>query len=162
MSLRLLLVIAYTLLLAVLATAPPIPLPVQGSVPLLKWHHIGAFAVYVILLGALFERAPRLRLWTRYLLTATIAFAFGAIIELVQTQLAHRSGQWVDLIPNLMGIAGGLLALAGWEYLLRGLRKRRKRRNQRAQLDAEQDADTLADVDATQYDATSRSSRKMP
>src|SRR5690625_3533943 len=93
-SLRFLLVVVYTVFLAVVATAPPINIPVPATIPILKWHHIGAFAVYVFLLGSLLHIFPRLRTWVRFLMTGLIAFTFGALIELVQRDIPYRSGQW--------------------------------------------------------------------
>lgn len=124
-SLRFLLVLVYTILLVILATAPPIRLPTLAAMPTLKWHHVSAFAVYVFLLGWALHTFPRLRTWLRYIITGTIAFSFGVLIELVQLDIPYRSGQWVDLVPNSLGIAGGLIVLAGWEMIVRRLRRSR-------------------------------------
>lgn len=38
--------------------------------------------------------------------------AFGAFIELVQTQIPGRSGEWLDLLADGLGIVVGMLLLA--------------------------------------------------
>ena len=38
--------------------------------------------------------------------------AFGAFIEVVQTQIPGRSGEWPDLVADATGIAAGLLLVA--------------------------------------------------
>ena len=43
---------------------------------------------------------------------AVWAFAFGVFIELVQTQIPGRSGEWPDLVADAVGIAAGLAIAA--------------------------------------------------
>jgi VanZ family protein len=40
------------------------------------------------------------------------ALAFGVFIELVQTQVPGRSGEWPDLLADMIGITLGLTAAA--------------------------------------------------
>ncbi len=137
-SLRFLPVLAYTVLLIVLATAPPIRLPALAAMPTLKWHHVSAFAVYVFLLGWALHAFPRLRTWLRYFITGTVAFSFGVLIEFVQRDIPYRSGQWIDLFPNSLGIVGGLIILAGWEITVRQLRRKRMHRDANENMQKQQ------------------------
>lgn len=142
-SLRFLLVLVYTILLIVLATAPPVRLPALPALPTLKWHHVAAFAVYVFLLGWALHAFPRLRAWLRYLITGTIAFSFGVLIEFVQRDIPYRSGQWSDLFPNSLGIAGGLIVLAGWEIAAHQLRRKRVHRDVNESVQEQRSAQRL-------------------
>ena len=71
-----------------------------------KLNHALAFTILtaVALLAA--QRRPR-----PAVLAALAMLAFGAFIELVQTQIPGRSGEWPDLVADGAGIAAGLLAL---------------------------------------------------
>lgn len=40
------------------------------------------------------------------------ALAFGVFIEVVQTQIPGRSGEWPDLVADALGIAAGLALAA--------------------------------------------------
>jgi VanZ family protein len=46
----------------------------------------------------------------RWPAAALLALAFGAFIELVQSQIPGRSGEWQDLLADAAGIALGRLA----------------------------------------------------
>ena len=46
----------------------------------------------------------------RWLAAAAMAWCFGAFIEIVQTQIPGRSGEWEDLLADAVGIAAGRLA----------------------------------------------------
>ncbi len=51
---------------------------------------------------------------------AVAAVAYGAAIELVQIQLGYRSGEWMDLVADAVGVAAGaLLATRLWPRLQR-------------------------------------------
>lgn len=54
------------------------------------------------------------------LLAATVAVAYGAAIEVFQMLLGYRSGEWMDLVADAVGVAVGALAAVGiWPRLLR-------------------------------------------
>jgi VanZ family protein len=95
------------LLLAVAWLAfSPAP-PPQADTGWDKANHALAFAM----LAAVAELA----LWpqpARRRVTAIGLLAYGALIEVVQSQLPARSGEWSDLAADAVGIAIGLLLAA--------------------------------------------------
>ena len=80
--------------------APPLPELQDGD----KLHHLLAF----LALGAAasFSQAPG-RLGAAR--AAAGLLLYGAFIEVVQTQLPHRHGDWADLGADALGAACGLL-----------------------------------------------------
>ena len=98
------------LVLLVLAVAwlalSPAP-PPQADTGWDKANHALAFAV----LAAMAELA----LWpqpARRRLNVAALLAYGALIEVVQSRLPARSGEWSDLAADAVGIAIGLLLAA--------------------------------------------------
>ena len=62
-------------------------------------------------------RAGRVR---GVLLAATVAVAYGGAIEIAQMLLGYRSGEWMDLVADAVGVAvGALLATRLWPRLQR-------------------------------------------
>lgn len=99
-------------LLLVLATVvcwlafSPVP-PPAADTGWDKANHALAFAVLAVV--------AELACWfkaRRRALTAAGLLAFGAFIELVQTQIPQRSGEWPDLLADATGIALGLALVA--------------------------------------------------
>ena len=86
----------------------------------LPWDHIVhglLFAVLAWVWCRPFARAGRVR---GVVAAAAAAVAYGAAIELVQMQLGYRSGEWMDLVADAVGVAVGALVAAGiWPRLLR-------------------------------------------
>ena len=82
-----------------------------------KFDHLLAFAA--LGLSASFTAPPGLR---RAALAATGLLLFGGFIELVQTQLPTRHGDWADMLADGVGVgvAAGMLLAA----LLRGAVRR--------------------------------------
>lgn len=72
-----------------------------------KANHGLAFGVLAITAELAFWPLPRRR-WRN----ALGLLAFGAFIELVQSQIPERSGEWPDLLADGVGIGLGLLAVA--------------------------------------------------
>ena len=68
-----------------------------------KFDHLLAFTA--LGLAARLTAAPGLR---RSLLAASGLLLYGGFIELVQTQLPTRQGDWADLVANGVGVAAGL------------------------------------------------------
>ena len=68
-----------------------------------KFDHLLAFTA--LGLAARLAAAPGLR---RSLLAASGLLLYGGFIELVQTQLPTRQGDWADLAANGVGVAAGL------------------------------------------------------
>ena len=90
-------------------------LPTQGAVESISSGHddlatmAGHFVAYA-LLGFLLGVA--LGGWRverdRVLLALCLAFALGAVIEVIQMPLPYRDGQVIDLLVNAAGAAAGL------------------------------------------------------
>ncbi|MDQ3224589.1 MAG: VanZ family protein [Gemmatimonadota bacterium] len=83
-------------------------LPVPMT-PLEEWRHVDKLVHFGVFLGfaLLFyiDRASRTR-WT--LLTS---FAFAAVIELVQSVLPYREGDWWDFVAGAAGASVGAVLL---------------------------------------------------
>ncbi len=84
----------------------------------LPWDQIAhglLFAVLAWVWCRPFARAGRVR---GVVAAAVAAVAYGAAIELVQIQLGYRSGEWMDLVADAVGVAAGaLLATRLWPRL---------------------------------------------
>ena len=79
-----------------------------------KANHALAFAVLAVTAELAFWPWTRRR-W----FTALGLLAFGGFIELVQTQIPERTGEWPDLLADGSGIALGLLLVAAVQGLAR-------------------------------------------
>lgn len=77
-----------------------------------KANHTLAFGVLAVTAELALWPWPRRR-W----LTALGLLAFGGFIELVQTQIPERTGEWPDLLADGSGIALGLLLVAALQRL---------------------------------------------
>ncbi len=78
----------------------------------LPWDHIVhglLFAVLAWVWCRPFARAGRIR---DLLLAAAAAVVYGAAIEVFQTLLGYRSGEWMDLVADAVGVALGALFAA--------------------------------------------------
>jgi VanZ family protein len=73
-----------------------------------KLNHVLAFTAVSACAGFAWGRA---RHRTAAVLLGSLAF--GVFIELVQTQIPGRSGEWPDLLADTIGIALGLAVFAG-------------------------------------------------
>ncbi len=70
-----------------------------------KLNHGLAFAVVAPCAALALQGRRR-----RWQAAALLALAFGAFIEIVQSQIPGRSGEWEDLLADAVGIAIGRLA----------------------------------------------------
>ena len=76
-----------------------------------KWSHMFAFLVLTVWFAGLYRRRSywQLALWL---------LAFGAMIELCQGAIGHRSAEWLDLVADAAGILAGLgvawVGAGGW------------------------------------------------
>jgi VanZ family protein len=95
--LTLLCVIAYL----ALSPAPPR----QADLGWDKLNHWAAFAALSFSACMGFTRTRR-----NAVLHLFFLLAYGGAIELAQTQIAGRSGEWADLLADTIGIIAGLLA----------------------------------------------------
>lgn len=79
-----------------------------------KLNHVLAFTVLAVCARGAAADSPRLahRLWW-------LLVAFGGLIEIAQTQVPGRSGEWTDLLADAVGVACVALVCrisphAGW------------------------------------------------
>lgn len=79
-----------------------------------KSNHLLAFAVLAFTAELAFWPRPRRRWFTGLGL-----LAYGALIELVQSQIPQRSGEWPDLLADAVGILLGQW-LVRWATRLAG------------------------------------------
>lgn len=92
-----------------------VPQPPQIGTGWDKSNHLLAFSALTVvgaLAGALGRR------WRTPLAVGLLAF--GALIELLQSQIPGRSGEWSDLLADALGISLGLLATAALAHACRG------------------------------------------
>lgn len=98
-----------------------IPWAPRLGVPLLsmdKMQHLLAFGGLQLLLHRavqhrfMFSSSPK-----TLLVTALASTSFGALIELWQTALPYRSGDWADLLADTIGVALAcvLIRVFGWQ-----------------------------------------------
>lgn len=103
--------IIWALVIFVLCAIPGenIPNP-QWSFPHLdKIVHFGLFFIMAILLCSELEYQTRLTWRKIYLITISIAFIYGGIIELLQEFFFKRSGDMLDLLADVLGAVIGCL-----------------------------------------------------
>jgi VanZ family protein len=77
-----------------------------------KVNHLLAFASLGFT-GAL----SRQRGWRAAVAVVVALVAFGGFIEIVQTYIPGRAGEWGDLVADSVGIAIGLALAAAWRWL---------------------------------------------
>ena len=100
-----------TVLLCVIAwlALTPVP-PRQADLGWDKLNHLSAFGTLAVV-AVLGRCGPYGRI-------AAGLLAYGGLIELLQTFVPNRSGEWADLLADGVGIALGLLLAAGWRRLV--------------------------------------------
>jgi len=106
--------LAWLMLLLILVISwlalSPAP-PKQMNLGWDKLNHLSAFAT----LGLLGRLA-----WPRHTLVVPLALlAYGAAIEVLQSQVPGRSGEWPDLLADALGLLLGSLASWALSRLLR-------------------------------------------
>jgi VanZ family protein len=103
------------LMLAVISwLAFSVPTPGDDLVPSDKLKHISAFAALAVV-ARLCGRPTGLNL----LVVVGGLLLYGGLIEIVQTQLPYRSGDWLDLVADSLGIVLGSLLLQAVQKRLR-------------------------------------------
>ncbi len=88
--------------------------PPQADTGWDKGNHALAFGVLAVVADVAFSAWLQRR---RRVVAGLLAY--GAFIELVQTQIPERTGEWPDLLADGVGIALGLLALAAVQTMRR-------------------------------------------
>lgn len=76
------------------------------------WDKLAHAVNYALLTILLMSVVPRLPLW----IVATIVSAFGGAIELVQSATGYRSGDWLDMLANLVGVSVSIGGMMLWRY----------------------------------------------
>jgi VanZ family protein len=89
------------MVLAFLAPVPSAPLAETSHVD--KLVHFGIFLGFALFLHA--DRAPKAQ-WT-----LLISFAFAAAIELAQSVLPYREGDWWDFVAGAAGAVVGIIVM---------------------------------------------------
>ena len=74
-----------------------------------KSNHLLAFATLAVTAQLAFWPHPR-----RLPFSVIGLLLYGGFIELVQSQIPQRSGEWADLLADAVGIALGLLLVRLW------------------------------------------------
>lgn len=88
-----------------------------------KWLHGFTFAFLALWFSGQYSRRSYWRIALGLLL-------FGALIEVCQRMVNHRSAEWLDFLANAGGIAAGLgfaaAGLGGWSHRIEALLETRK------------------------------------
>ena len=79
-----------------------------------KSNHLLAFSVMAWLGARAFPR------WIVYVLLGL--FAYGGLIEILQSLTPTRSAEWLDLLADALGILVGWLVVSGWNRIAASLR----------------------------------------
>jgi|GEM_PF-404518 len=92
--------------------------PPQADTGWDKLNHLLAFSVLTVCACRAFAGTGR-----HFVRVTSAMLAYGVFIELVQTQIPGRSGEWPDLLADSLGIGAGLLFAALLDRLLRNQRR---------------------------------------
>jgi VanZ family protein len=95
--------LGYVALMVLVFLAPVPSTPLAGSSHLDKLVHFGIFLGFALFLHV--DRAPKV--WS----TLLISLAFAAAIELVQSVLPYREGDWWDFLAGAAGAAAGIIGM---------------------------------------------------
>lgn len=84
-------------------TMPPKQLP-KSSIPHIdKAAHFGFFFIQSVLLSFLFRYRSVKSYFHVILFSTLLAFIYGGFIEFLQNQFFNRTGDWYDLIADVIG-----------------------------------------------------------
>ncbi len=103
-------VLCYMAFLAYMSLGTSYPRPVEGmfSAYGTRFFHIIGYWLLTLLVAWLRPSRCRDRAW----FAAGIAFAYGAILELLQLFVPGRAFSLGDILANLCGVLGGALCLS--------------------------------------------------
>ena len=104
------LLLAIVIVLLSLLPIPDVKMPVQ--VPLAdKWTHMVMYGTFALVIWWEYGRSHKRRLWKSLLCWAVFApIAFSGLMELLQAYATtYRSGEWLDLLANTIGVLIGSL-----------------------------------------------------
>ena len=96
-------IIAWSILILVLCTMPPSSLPKIKIPHIDKAAHFCFFFVQSALLSLLLRFQKKRKYWLIVFLSTLQAFVYGGVIELLQDRFFSRSGDWYDLLADILG-----------------------------------------------------------
>ena len=102
--------IVWAVLTFVLCTMSSNNFPKVKIINLDKIAHFGIFFVQSVLLSLLFNFQTRKSYFQIILLSTLMAFAYGGLIEILQSNIFNRSGDIYDLIADILGGFFGAIA----------------------------------------------------
>lgn len=106
----LILSIVWSILIFVLCTLPPRYIPKLQILHIDKVAHFGFFFVQSVLLSLLFHYKLRNRYFQIIFFSTLLAFLYGGIIEILQYEFFNRTGDWYDLLADVLGGFAGALS----------------------------------------------------
>ena len=102
--------IVWAIIIFVLCALPSSDLP-GVQVPYFdKIAHFGIFFVQSVLLSLLFNFQTRKSYFQIIILSTLMAFVYGGLIEILQSNIFNRSGDIYDLIADILGGFFGAIA----------------------------------------------------
>jgi len=102
--------VVWAILIFVLCTIPPSEIP-KIKIPYLdKAAHFGVFFVLSVLLSLMLYLKTRKKYFQIIIFSTLLAFIYGGFIEILQSKFFNRSGDFYDLIADVLGgFSGGLI-----------------------------------------------------
>ena len=85
-----------------------------------KMAHFGIFFVQSVLLSLLLNFQTRKSFFQIILFSTLLAFVYGGLIEILQSKFFNRSGEFYDLIADIMG---GFFGAIAYPTILRVINK---------------------------------------
>jgi len=102
-TLLLILCILWTIFISICFLLPPSYVPKLNVIQLDKAVHFSFFFVLSVLFSLLFRLRTRKRFLLIIFLSTLVAFAYGGIIEVLQQNFFHRTGDIYDLLADVTG-----------------------------------------------------------
>ena len=124
----LILSISWAILIFVLCALPPGNLHSVRIPYFDKVAHFGVFFVQSLLVSLLFNFQTRKSYIQIILLSTILAFAYGGLIEILQSKFFNRSGEVLDLIADILGAFTGAMIYPTILRLFRRIIKRGTRK----------------------------------
>ena len=112
--------VAWAVVIFVLCTMPSSGLPRLNIPHADKIAHFGFFFVQSVLLSLLFVFRTRRSYFQIILLSTLVVFVYGGLIEILQSRIFNRTGDFYDLIADVLG---GLLGAMACPVILRFFQK---------------------------------------
>ena len=111
--------IVWAIIIFVLCTLPPSEIP-KFRIPCFdKVAHFGVFFIQSVLFGLLLHFRARKSYLQIIIFSALMAFIYGGLIEILQSNFFNRSGDLYDLMADIMG---GIIGAMFYPVILRYVR----------------------------------------